>query len=50
MFDRFLSKNNLNNYHFSSTLTPYTNVRMGGGAKPYSINFFYNNKLNKRVL
>ena len=49
MFDSFLSKNNLNNYHFSIILNSYTNVRTGGGTKPYSINFFYNNILNKRV-
>ena len=40
--------NFMNNYHFSSSLTSYTNVRMGG--KSYNINFFYNIKLNKRVL
>ena len=41
--------NNPNNYHFSNSLTSCTNVRMGGG-KSYNINFFYNIKLNKRVL
>ena len=41
--------NFMNNYHFSSSLTSYTNVRMGWN-KSYNINFFYNNKTNKRVL
>ena len=31
-------KNNLNNYRFSNTQTPYTNVRMGGVQISYKIN------------
>ena len=39
-------KNNINIYHFSSALTPYTNVRMGG-AKSYKIKL---NDIIERVL
>ena len=40
--------NNIILYHFSNSLTPCTNVLTWG--KPYNINFFCNNKINKRVL